>query len=82
MVAGLQAAGHYLQARALVTDDIWQIRAIVCQWIADAQVQVVLMTGGTGFTARDNTPQAVVPLLDKQVDGFGELFRHLSLAAC
>jgi len=41
-----------------------------------------LMTGGTGFTARDNTPQAVVPLLDKQVDGFGELFRHLSLAAC
>lgn len=79
LVAGLQAAGHYLQARALVADDIWQIRAIVCQWIADAQVQVVLMTGGTGFTARDNTPQAVVPLLDKQVDGFGELFRHLSL---
>ena len=61
-------------------DDIWQIRAQLCAWIADPGVQVVLMTGGTGFTARDNTPQAVAPLLDKTVDGFGELFRQVSLA--
>ncbi|MDO7899826.1 molybdenum cofactor biosynthesis protein B [Pseudomonas citrulli] len=76
----LQTAGHVLIDRGLVKDDIYQIRAQVSQWIADPRVQVVLMTGGTGFTARDNTPQAVAPLLDKQVDGFGELFRQVSLA--
>jgi len=79
LVDKLQSAGHQLADRALVIDDIWQIRARVSQWIADAGVQVVLVTGGTGFTARDNTPQAVEPLLDKHVDGFGELFRHVSL---
>jgi molybdenum cofactor biosynthesis protein B len=79
LIDGLQAAGHKLAARDIVRDDIWQIRARVCQWIADTNVQVVLLTGGTGFTARDNTPQAVAPLLDKQVDGFGELFRLVSL---
>ncbi|MDP9780281.1 molybdenum cofactor biosynthesis protein B [Pseudomonas fluorescens] len=76
----LQTAGHVLIDRGLVKDDIYQIRAQVSQWIADSKVQVVLMTGGTGFTPRDNTPQAVAPLLDKQVDGFGELFRQVSLA--
>lgn len=76
----LQGAGHVLIDRGLVKDDIYQIRARVSQWIADPTVQVVLMTGGTGFTPRDNTPQAVAPLLDKQVDGFGELFRQVSLA--
>lgn len=80
LVDRLQTAGHMLIDRGIVMDDIYQIRARVSQWIADPQVQVVLMTGGTGFTARDNTPQAVLPLLDKQVDGFGELFRHVSLA--
>ena len=79
LIDSLQSAGHQLAERALVIDDIWQIRARVSQWIADAQVQVVLLTGGTGFTARDNTPQAVEPLLEKKVDGFGELFRLLSL---
>ena len=79
LIGGLQAAGHQLAERALVPDDIWQIRARVSQWIANDKVQVVLLTGGTGFTARDNTPQAVAPLLDKQVDGFGELFRLISL---
>ena len=64
--------------RALVKDDIWQIRARVSHWIADADVQVILLTGGTGFTERDNTPQAVSPLLDKTVEGFGELFRQVS----
>ena len=76
----LGEAGHVLIDRALVIDDIWQIRARVAQWIADPRVQVVVMTGGTGFTARDNTPQAVAPLLDKQVEGFGELFRQVSTA--
>ena len=80
LVDRLQGAGHGLIDRGIVMDDIYQIRARVSQWIADPQVQVVLMTGGTGFTARDNTPQAVLPLLDKQVDGFGELFRQVSLA--
>ncbi|WP_058542399.1 molybdenum cofactor biosynthesis protein B [Pseudomonas fluorescens] len=76
----LKTAGHVLIDRGLVKDDIYQIRAQVSQWIADPKVQVVLMTGGTGFTPRDNTPQAVAPLLDKHVDGFGELFRQVSLA--
>ncbi|MNG86409.1 Molybdenum cofactor biosynthesis protein B [compost metagenome] len=79
LVDGLQDAGHILQDRALVPDDIWQIRATLCAWIADPSVQVVLLTGGTGFTARDNTPQAVEPLLEKKVEGFGELFRQISL---
>ncbi|MDT8905811.1 MULTISPECIES: molybdenum cofactor biosynthesis protein B [Pseudomonas] len=76
----LHAAGHVLVDRGLVKDDIYQIRARVSQWIAAPDVQVVLMTGGTGFTPRDNTPQAVLPLLDRLVDGFGELFRQVSLA--
>lgn len=80
LIDGLQNAGHTLAERAIVKDDIWQIRARVCSWIASENVQVVLITGGTGFTARDNTPQAVQPLLDKDVDGFGELFRHVSLS--
>ena len=80
LVDRLKDAGHRLIDRSIVMDDIYQIRARVSQWIADPHVQVVLMTGGTGFTARDKTPQAVLPLLDKQVDGFGELFRQVSLA--
>lgn len=79
LIDSLEDAGHALYERALVPDDIWRIRAQLCAWIADPLVQVVLLTGGTGFTARDNTPQAVAPLLDKQVDGFGELFRQVSL---
>lgn len=80
LVDRLEGAGHVLIDRGLVIDDIYQIRAQVSLWIADPQVQVILMTGGTGFTARDNTPQAVLPLLDKHVEGFGELFRQVSLA--
>ncbi|WGT29620.1 molybdenum cofactor biosynthesis protein B [Pseudomonas marginalis] len=80
LVDRLESAGHVLIDRGLVIDDIYQIRAQVSLWIADPEVQAVLMTGGTGFTARDNTPQAVLPLLDKHVEGFGELFRQVSLA--
>lgn len=74
----LQRSGHELAERQLCIDDIYLLRAQVSQWIADPRIQVVLITGGTGFSARDNTPQAVAPLLDKMMDGFGELFRQLS----
>lgn len=80
LVERLQEAGHRLADRFLLKDDLYVIRALVAQWIADEKVQVVLITGGTGFTERDSTPEAVSCLFDKRVDGFGELFRHLSLA--
>lgn len=79
LVERLSAAGHRLEARLLLKDDLYHIRAVVAAWIADKDVQVVLITGGTGFTGRDSTPEAVACLLDKQVDGFGELFRHISM---
>ena len=74
----LEAAGHRLVERRLVPDDRYQIRAEISRWIADAAVQVVISRGGTGLTGRDGTPEAVAPLLDKTIDGFGELFRVLS----
>lgn len=75
----LSAAGHRLAERVLLKDDLYKIRAQVATWIADDNVQVVLITG-TGFTGRDSTPEAVACLLDKQVEGFGELFRQISVA--
>lgn len=80
LIEALQAAGHRLAGRSISRDDIYQIRAIVSGWIADPAVQAVLITGGTGFSGRDSTPEAVTPLFDKAIDGFGELFRHVSLA--
>ncbi|MGQ8773249.1 molybdenum cofactor biosynthesis protein B [Serratia sp. NA_112.1] len=71
-------AGHQVVDRAIVKDDKYQIRARLSAWIADEQVQAVLITGGTGFTARDNTPEALLPLFDREVEGFGELFRMVS----
>ncbi len=79
LVDRLLAAGHRLASRVLLKDDLYKIRAQVASWIAEEVVQVVLITGGTGFTARDSTPEAVGCLLDKQVDGFGELFRQISV---
>ncbi|MFC2973601.1 molybdenum cofactor biosynthesis protein B [Azotobacter bryophylli] len=79
LVDRLTAAGHRLAARVLLKDDLYRIRAQVAAWIAEEEAQVVLITGGTGFTARDSTPEAVACLLDKQVDGFGELFRQISV---
>jgi molybdopterin adenylyltransferase len=76
----LAADGHRLADRELVRDDVYAIRAIVSRWIADPAIQVVLTTGGTGFTGRDSTPEALVPLFDKTIDGFGELFRQISFA--
>jgi molybdenum cofactor biosynthesis protein B len=78
LVAALQEAGHQLADKQIVIDDIYRIRAVLSQWIADPAVQAVLITGGTGFSGRDSTPEAVSVLFDKQVDGFGELFRALS----
>lgn len=79
LVDSLVAEGHELVDRDLVTDDIYRLRAVVSRWIADPEVEIVLMTGGTGFTARDSTPEAIKPLFDKEISGFGELFRSLSL---
>lgn len=72
------ADGHTVAERVLVRDDIYAIRAAVSNWIADSAINVVVTTGGTGFTGRDSTPEALTPLFDKQIEGFGELFRQLS----
>jgi len=78
LASALTEAGHHLHGRQIVRDDRYAIRAIVAAWIADANVHGVLVTGGTGFTGRDSTPEAVRPLLDKEMPGFGEMFRVLS----
>lgn len=74
----LTAAGHNLVERKILADDRYILRAQVSGWIADDAVQVVLITGGTGITGRDVTPEAVIPLFDKEIPGFGELFRAIS----
>jgi molybdenum cofactor biosynthesis protein B len=78
LIERLAAAGHRLAGRAILPDDLYRIRAQVSAWIADPAVQVVLSTGGTGLTGRDGTPEALAPLFDKTIDGFGEVFRVLS----
>ena len=78
LVARLRQAGHRLAEKAIVADDIYQIRAVVSRWIADPAVHVVISTGGTGVTGRDGTPEAFQPLLDKEIEGFGEIFRMIS----
>lgn len=74
----LRAAGHEVVDRQIVIDDIYQLRAVLSRWIADPGVEVILTTGGTGFSGRDSTPEAVAPLFDKVIEGFGEVFRALS----
>lgn len=74
----LTSAGHSLYKKSLVPDDIYQIRATVSNWIATDKLDVVITTGGTGITGRDGTPEAIKPLLDKEITGFGEMFRVLS----
>ena len=78
LVERLQSSGHHLTEKRIVKDDIYQIRAVVSTWIADEDVNVVIATGGTGVTGRDGTPEAVRVLLDKEIQGFGEIFRMLS----
>ncbi len=78
LVERARECGHQIVDRKIVIDDIYRIRAALSQWIADDSTQAVIITGGTGFTQRDSTPEAVTPLLDKTVEGFGELFRQIS----
>ncbi|HID82039.1 MAG TPA: molybdenum cofactor biosynthesis protein B [Chromatiales bacterium] len=78
LVDHLQTAGHKLADKKIVRDDIYQIRAVLSQWIADDNIHAVLTTGGTGVTGRDGTPEAVEVLFDKTIEGFGETFRMLS----
>ena len=78
LVESAQSAGHNISEKRIEKDDVFQIRYQVSKWIASTETQVVVITGGTGFTGRDSTPEAVSVLLEKQVDGFGELFRQLS----
>lgn len=78
LVSMAEADGHIVAERLLVPDDIYRVRYEVSRWIIDEQVEVVITTGGTGLTGRDGTPEAVTPLFDRTIDGFGELFRALS----
>jgi molybdenum cofactor biosynthesis protein B len=78
LAEALQCEGHSVLERAIVVDDVYQLRAVVSKWIADERIEVVLVTGGTGFSSRDSTPEALAPLFDKSIEGFGELFRYLS----
>ena len=79
LAQALTDAGHRVVDRALLPDDRYKLRACVSQWIADDHVDGILVTGGTGFTGRDSTPEALLPLLDKQMPGFGEMFRAVSI---
>ncbi len=78
LVERINKSGHVCIDKQIVPDDIHRVRAQVCQWIVDEKTQVVLTTGGTGVTGRDGTPEAIRPLLDKEISGFGEMFRVLS----
>jgi len=78
LAQSLAEAGHRLHDRAITKDDVYRLRAIVSAWIAEPAVNGILITGGTGFTGRDSTPEAIRPLLDKEMPGFGEMFRVLS----
>ncbi len=78
LVDKLTNVGHLLTEKIIVPDDTYKIRAQISQWIADSNVDVIISTGGTGITGRDGTPEAITPLLDKEISGFGEMFRSIS----
>ncbi len=78
LVERLEKAGHRLADKVIVPDNVYRMREVFSRWIADPDIQAVLSTGGTGLTGRDSTPEAVAPLFDKEVEGFGELFRWVS----
>ena len=74
----IKRQGHTQVSREIVKDDIYEIRAIISRWIASPDINAIITTGGTGFSGRDSTPEAILPILDKKIDGFGELFRQVS----
>ncbi len=78
LIERLQKAGHILAEKKIVPDNIYQIRATISDWIAELDIQIIISTGGTGVTGRDGTPEAITPLFDKTLDGFGEIFRSIS----
>lgn len=78
LVEHIFQAGHHVAEKKIVPDNIYQIRAVVSQWIVNANIDVIITTGGTGVTGRDGTPEAIAPLLDKTLEGFGEIFRFIS----
>lgn len=78
LVDSAEAAGHKIAGRKIVTDDVEKIQAVLKAWIADADIDCVISTGGTGVTGRDVTPEAFEPLYEKRIDGFGEAFRYIS----
>ncbi|MGB0965181.1 MAG: molybdenum cofactor biosynthesis protein B [Litorivicinus sp.] len=78
LVGALKDMGHEVIAHQVLRDEPYDIRAQVCRWIADPDPQVVLLTGGTGFSGRDSTVEAIEPIFDTTIQGFGELFRQLS----
>ena len=80
LVTAMQDSHHVVNSRKIVRDDIYAIRAVISNWISDDQIEVIVTTGGTGFGGRDSTPEALSPLFDKHIDGFGELFRALSFS--
>lgn len=80
LVKKLQEAGHMLAEKVIVPDNRYKIREVVSRWIADDNVHAVITTGGTGLTGRDITPEAIQPLFDKTIEGFGEVFRSISYA--
>ncbi|MEY3017933.1 MAG: molybdenum cofactor biosynthesis protein [Pseudomonadota bacterium] len=80
LAEALREEGHTVVAHDIVIDDVYLLRAKVSAWIADPDVEAIITTGGTGFGGRDSTPEALAPLFDKHIEGFGEMFRHLSMA--
>ena len=78
LAKSVKTAGHNLIEKVIAKDDVYQIRAIISSWIADSGVNAIITTGGTGFYPRDVTPEAISPLFDKPIEGFGELFRAIS----
>jgi molybdenum cofactor biosynthesis protein B len=78
LVERLTEAGHQLAERCIVADDIYKLREVISRWIAADDINAIITTGGTGMTGRDSTPEAVRPLLDKEIEGIGELFRWVS----
>ena len=78
LVERLTKAGHFLADKCIVPDDIYQIRSVLSQWIADNDIEIIITSGGTGLTGRDGTPEAASVLFDKEIEGFGELFRWVS----